>query len=93
MEYNGATVANLSLRLDAATLRAIEGLASATGRSKSTVVRDALRAYVDLAGPVRPRDVARDLIGIIDTRGAELSSRTGDKFAKALKDRRAQRPR
>lgn len=86
-------MANLSLRLDAETLGALDRLAAATGRSKSTVVRDAIRAYVDASVPVRPRDVAREWIGCVDTGGAQLATNAGDRFAAALKEKRATRPR
>ena len=87
-----------SVRLDAETESIVGRLARKTGRTKSQVIRDAIRmlAQSDLeSGRSRSLyDKIAHLIGCADSGGLKLSERTGEKFRQMLVDRaRERRPR
>lgn len=92
------TPAPVSIRLDAETERRLRQLAHATGRTVSSVVREAVAAYgaqhdAQAAQASRPYDRIRHLIGVVD-RDGDRSERTGEKFRSVLKaNTRARRAR
>jgi len=77
----------LSVRLDPGT----ERLAKQRKQTKSEVIRDALGALADQEkganGKKRPYDLMAHLIGSVDSGGANLSERTGERFAKLLREK------
>jgi hypothetical protein len=85
-----------SIRLDAATERAITRLARRRRQTKAAVVREALAAYET---GERSRDeqpalaVLAPFIGIADSGGSRRSEDTGDAFRAVLKKSRVRRPR
>lgn len=89
-----------SIRLDAATERAITRLAKQRGQTKASVVREALAAYEASAkSPAGPESAAVRLapfIGIADSGGSRRAENTGNAF-RALLDKsgrqRGRRPR
>jgi hypothetical protein len=81
-----------SLRLDPATEARIRQLASKTGWSKASVVREAVAQYgVDAPGaPASPGgpsafDRLRPYLGVVDTGGAQLSRDTHAKYHALLR--------
>jgi hypothetical protein len=86
-----------SVRLDPKTNRAIARLAKRRGQTKSEVVREAIgvlaqqnRAWEQAK---RPYDLIAHLIGCVDTGGASLSEKTGEKLATLLRQAHAGRSR
>lgn len=81
----------LSVRLDPGTEKLVERLARQRGQTKSEVIRDALRNLAEpdkgADGKKRPYDLVAHLIGCVDSGGANLSERTGEKFAKLLREK------
>jgi len=81
----------LSVRLDPAAERLVERLAKKRKQTKSEVIRDALGVLAEqekgLDGKKRPYDLIAHLIGCVDSGGANLSERTGEKFAKLLREK------
>jgi hypothetical protein len=81
----------LSVRLDPGTERLVERLARQRGQTKSEVIRDALGRLAEpdegADGKKRPYDLVAHLIGCVDSGGANLSERTGEKFAKLLREK------
>ncbi|MBI1864383.1 MAG: ribbon-helix-helix protein, CopG family [Nitrospirae bacterium] len=82
----------VSVRLDAKTERLIERIARKRGETKSSVIR---RAVDDLAGREEgslrgktPYETAADLVGCAHGGPPDLSRRTGEKFKKAILERR-----
>ncbi|MCH7720362.1 MAG: ribbon-helix-helix protein, CopG family [Planctomycetes bacterium] len=77
-----------SVRLDEALEHQLEEAARVTGRSVSTVIREAVRRHCDdvLAG--RLDHVLSDVIGVVGSGGGR-SRRTGREFTKLLKRRSA----
>lgn len=86
----------MSIRLDAKTTQLVERLARRSRRTKSDLVRAAITSYAEAeeAGSGNLLDAIRHLVGSVDTGGANLSERTGDRFAKLLREKqRARRSR
>ena len=81
-------MATLNVRIDARTLERIEQLASQSGRSRSEVAREALERLLagQDEGDTRPATVMAHLIGCWDGPSIALSERTGERFAKTLKE-------
>lgn len=80
----------LSVRLDPKTDRAIARLAKQRGQTKSEVVREAIGVLTQQtkAGEQKqPYDLIAHLIGCVDSGGARLSERTGEKFANLLREK------
>ncbi len=88
----------MSVRLDAKTERLVTRLAKRRGRTKSEVVREAigvLAQQIHAGGQAKsPYDLIAHLIGCVNSGGARLSERTGEKFALLLREKaRARRSR
>ncbi|MBI2361709.1 MAG: ribbon-helix-helix protein, CopG family [Deltaproteobacteria bacterium] len=81
----------LSVRLDPGTERLVERLARQRNQTKSEVIRDALGILAqqekDAAKKKRPYDLIAHLIGCVDSGGTNLSEKTGEKFAKLLREK------
>ncbi|MDF0668147.1 MAG: ribbon-helix-helix protein, CopG family [Nitrospira sp.] len=82
----------LTVRVDVKTERLLLRLARKRGETKSEIIRDAIGV---LAKEVRvqeatepPYEKVRDLIGSVSGGSADLSTRTGEKFRRALVGRR-----
>jgi hypothetical protein len=80
-----------TVRLDPETESLIKRLAKKTGRTKSQIIRDAIRALAKsedggkaTGGPYEPFS---HLIGCASGGPPDLSERTGEKFTKLLKGR------
>ncbi len=87
----------MSVRLDDKTTDLITRLARRSGRTKSDIVRAALvefaRHEMARERSASARDVLGDLVGSFDSGGQQLSTRTGERFAAVLRERkRARRP-
>jgi predicted DNA-binding protein len=82
----------LTVRVDVKTERLLQRLARKRGRTKSEVIRDAIGAFAKEVkaqeATEHPYDKVRDLIGAVQGGPADLSMRTGEKFRRALADRR-----
>lgn len=80
-----------TVRLDPETESLIKRLAKKTGRTKSQVIRDAIRTLAESedSGKVTggPYEAFSHLIGCASGGGPDLSERTGEKFTKLLKGR------
>ena len=80
-----------TVRLDPETESLIKRLAKKTGRTKSQVIRDAIRALAkseDGGKATRgPYEAFSHVIGCASGGPPDLSERTGEKFAKLLKRR------
>lgn len=85
----------LSVRLDPGTERLVERLARKRKQTKSELIRDALAALAEQEkgtdGKKRPYDLIAHLIGCVRGGPPDLSVRTGEKFARLLKERRKKR--
>lgn len=83
-----------SVRLDRRTEAIIEQLARSSGKSRSSVVREAVAHYASAAA-VRTTayEKLEPVIGVIRSGRAHLSQQTGRKFTELLKTRRADRAR
>ncbi len=81
----------LSVRLDRKTERVVKSLATKRRQTKSEVIRDAIGLLASQeAGSERknrPYDLIAHLIGCVDTGGARLSERTGEKLARLLREK------
>lgn len=80
----------MSVRLDPKTDRAIARLAKQRGQTKSEVVREAigvLTQQTKTGKQKQPYDLIAHLIGCVDSGGARLSERTGEKFANLLREK------
>jgi Arc/MetJ-type ribon-helix-helix transcriptional regulator len=81
----------VSVRLDAKTESLIGRLARKRRQTKSEVIRDAIGVLAKQeeksTEKKRPYDLVAHLIGCVDSRGANLSQNTGEKFAKLLRER------
>src|SRR5271170_6242500 len=91
-------MASLSIRLDAQTASAVDRITARTGKTKSEIVREAIADYtskIDKKKPKgeRPYDKVKHLIGICDSGGMQLSTRTGEKFTEMLLKERDERRR
>ncbi len=88
-------MSTISIRLDAETTASIDRLAREQGKSKSEIVREALRQYAKRNGKRFHKDETlydriKDVVGSCDGGGVALSVDTGRKYAEMLwKDRRA----
>lgn len=88
-----------SLRLDPETEARIRRLTARTGRSKSQVVREAVAHYAaETEGAEAPAETAYDrlkpYIGVVNTRGADYSQNTHEKYREVLRRKhRARRAR
>ena len=88
----------VSVRLDAKTTDLVDRLARRRGLTKSEVLRVALRQFAEREAGEQAAGTAYDrlahLIGCFDSGGANLSERTGERFAAALRGKkRARRSR
>jgi hypothetical protein len=85
----------LSVRLDPGTEKLVERLARQRGQTKSEVIRDALGMLAEQErgsdGKERPYDLVAHLIGCVRGGPADLSVRTGEKFARLLTERKKRR--
>ena len=88
-----------SIRLDPDTEARIRRLMAATGRSKATVLREAITRYSaewerETTAPLTALDRLRPYVGVVDSGGAQYSRDTHHKYRDALaQQRRAARPR
>ena len=80
-----------TVRLDPETESLIKRLVRKTGRTKSQVIRDAIRAFAksEDGGKANggPYDAIAHLIGCVSGGPKDLSERTGEKFRKLLLQR------
>ncbi len=76
----------ISVRLDPKTESLVNRLASRTGRTKSEIIREALRALSRAEGEARtsPYEAIAHLIGCARGGPEDLSERTGEKLRKLL---------
>lgn len=79
-----------SVRLDPDTERLLRQLARAAGRSKSDIIRDALRFFAEQssvreAGPGGAYARMADLVGSVDSGDPDLARRHRSAFREALK--------
>lgn len=83
-----------TVRLDRKTLGVVRRLAQRWGRTKSEVIRDAIRRLGEAEGASNPPRTAYEAlehaIGCWDSGGARLSEHTGERFAAMLRARHAQ---
>lgn len=100
MSYDivGHNVMPFSIRLDPETEAKIRRLTTATGRSKSEVVRDAVAHYAPDTEPPTPERSAfnrlKPFVGVVTTGGAHYSRDTHAKYRTLLRQKhRARRPR
>jgi Arc/MetJ-type ribon-helix-helix transcriptional regulator len=81
-----------TVRLDAGTLRLMHRLVRRTGRTKSEIIRDAIRRLGEgeeaAAAPKTAYDAMEHAIGCWDSGGARLSEQTGRRFRALLIARR-----
>lgn len=81
-----------TVRLDPETESLIKRLAKKTGRTKSQVIRDAIRALAKFEDGGKatggPYEAFSHLIGCASGGPPDLSERTGEKFTKLLRARR-----
>ncbi len=87
----------LTIRIDDEQASALRRLASTSGRSKSEIVREAVavlaRGSVGSKEP-RPYDLIKHLIGIVrDGAPIDLSERTGEGFARLVREKARRRGR
>lgn len=81
-----------SVRLDARTESLVSRLARKTGRTKSEVIRDAIRKVAEIEADLEPartfyEDIAH-LIGCVKGGPPGLSERTGERLRQLLQERR-----
>jgi hypothetical protein len=81
----------LSVRIDEKSRRAVARRARASGRSESSVVREAIEAYLGGEAGEAPYPALRDLIGVVAEGPADLSVRSGDKVRRLLRRRGTRR--
>ena len=85
----------ITVRLDPETLRLLQRLARRAGRTRSEIIRAAIRRLGETEGAGGSGRTAYDAmehsIGCWDSGGARLSERTGEKFRRLLKAKRAGR--
>ena len=83
-------MSTLNVRVDPGTAAFLDRLARQSGRSKSDVVREALEALREHGARravVPPADAMAHLIGCWDSGGKRLSERTGERFARLLREK------
>ncbi|HMH52263.1 MAG TPA: ribbon-helix-helix protein, CopG family [Candidatus Acidoferrum sp.] len=73
-----------TVRLDPQTLSLMNRLAKRTGRTKSDLIRDAIRHLGAVEGTGNAYDVMEHRLGCWDSGGARLSERTGRTFTAVL---------
>ncbi len=82
----------LTVRVDVKTEQLLERLARKRGKTKSEVIREAIgvlaKEVETQEATEHPYDKVRDLIGSVHGGPADLSMRTGEKFRRALTERR-----
>jgi hypothetical protein len=81
----------LNVRVDPQTAALVERVARESGLTKSEVVRQALAALREQgARPSAgsPSEVMAHLIGCWDSGGMRLSERTGERFARLLREKK-----
>ena len=83
-----------SVRLDRRTEAVIGRLARSSGKSRSSVVREAVAQYAS-AADVRTTayEKLEPLVGVVRSGRTDLSQHTGRKFTELLKTQRAARAR
>src|ERR1700683_196742 len=87
---------SLSIRLDAQTASAVDRITARTGKTKSEIVREAIADYaekIDTSKGESLYDKMAPDIGIWDSGGMQLSTRTGEKFSEMLLKERDERRR
>ncbi len=80
----------LNVRVDPGTAAFLERVARESGRSKSDVVREALELLREQGvgrAVVPPGEAMAHLIGCWDSGGMRLSERTGERFARMLREK------
>jgi hypothetical protein len=83
-----------SVRFDPETEALVERLARTRGRSRSSVVREAVARYAaEEEAQTSAYERLKPLIGVIRSGRTDLSQHTGRKFTELLKARRATRAR
>ena len=77
----------LTVRLPAEIGRALRAAAARTHRKSSEIVRLALRDYLGLggAGPGRPADRVRGLVGSLESGTPDLASRSRDYLLESIR--------
>ena len=81
----------LNVRVDPQTAALVERVARESGLTKSEVVRQALatlREHGARAAAATPSEAMAHLIGSWDSGGMRLSERTGEQFARLLRERK-----
>jgi predicted DNA-binding protein len=90
-------MATFSIRLDDKTTSALERIIAQTGKTKAEIVREALQTYVDKVeaenAAKTPYELARHLIGSVDSGGMQLSADGGKRVARMLLEERDARRR
>jgi predicted DNA-binding protein len=82
-------VGRVSVRVTDGTRKAVARLARAKGRTESDLVREAIEEYVARNNvEVRPYELLKDVIGMVEDGPTDLSVRTGDKARRMLRERR-----
>ena len=83
----------LTVRLDAKTEALLKRLTKKTGRTKSQVIRDAIRVLAESEKRTDtakgPYEAIKHLIGVASGGPPDLSERTGEKFRELLLKKRA----
>lgn len=83
-----------SMRLDSETEALIQRLAANTGKSRASVVREAVASYASGRDEgLTAYDRLKPLVGVVRSGRADLSQRTGRRLAALLKEKRADRAR
>ena len=83
-----------SIRLDPDTEAAIDRLARATGKSRASVVREAVAHYGQHSDETEPAyERLKPLIGVFRSGRGDLSQQTGRKVSELLRKRRTERAR
>jgi len=84
-----------TVRLDRDTERMLRQLTAMRRESKSQLIRRAIRSLADAElradKPVTAHEALGRLIGRVDSHGAQLSKRTGERFTALLIERRRAR--
>jgi hypothetical protein len=81
----------ISVRVSERAHREVARLARATGRTESSVVREAIEAYVVGEPPATPYESMQDVIGLVTDGPTDLSEKTGEKFRALLLSRAKRR--
>lgn len=77
----------ISVRVSEKTHREVARLAKASGRTESSVVREAIEEYVGGEPPATPYESLQDVIGLVTDGPTDLSEKTGEKFRALLLSR------